>query len=91
MFRMGKVQGICTVLFPSLVVFKVWYQIFNDFLTLKRLSLAEMALISATTWGFGFLQYCFEQENVFYNEFCKNDTKELILLTIKWNIVVTTS
>lgn len=42
-----------------------------------------MALISATTWGFGFLQYCFEQENVFYNEFCKNDTKELILLTIK--------
>ena len=35
-----------------------------------------MGLISATTWGFGFLQYCFEQENVFYNEFCKNDTKE---------------
>ena len=38
-----------------------------------------MALISATTWGFGFLQYCFEQENVFYDEFCKNETKDLVL------------
>ena len=45
-------------------------------LTLQRLSLTEMALISATTWGFGFLQYCFEQENVFYNEFCRNETKD---------------
>ena len=67
MFRMGKVKISQNIV-----------QIFIDSLTLKRLTLAEMGLISATTWGFGFLQYCFEQENVFYNEFCKNDTKEFI-------------
>ena len=38
------------------------------------LALTEMGVISAATWGFGFVQYCLEKENIFYDEFCKNET-----------------
>ena len=80
MFRMGKVKNFHTSI-QLLTFLKISCKFSIDSLTLKRLTLAEMGLISATTWGFGFLQYCFEKENVFYNEFCKNDTKEFISQT----------
>ena len=33
----------------------------------------ETILESDVAWGFGFVQYCLEQENIFYDELCRDE------------------
>ena len=55
------------------------------------LALTEMGVISAATWGFGFVQYCLEKENIFYDEFCMNETlNQTKEITFKLRVVCIT-
>ena len=36
-----------------------------------------LTLWSDVAWGFGFVQYCLEQENVFYDELCRDEDQIL--------------